>query len=105
MVNLTAPNFQSARDFFSENVSSNDLYFSLAILYGTIGYFCYSRFWNKPATTKDEKHEDQFQVTVNLHKCDLTNIKVTKLLIHPIKVRGAFYFGSAQHSTPDLPYL
>ncbi|KAL5494819.1 hypothetical protein ACEPAI_281 [Sanghuangporus weigelae] len=87
MDNLTTSNFQSARDFFNETVSRNDLYFSLALLYAAIGYFCYNRFWNKPASTRTEKFSDKLQVTasVSLDRCDLANIKVTKLLIHPIK--------------------
>ena len=86
MFSSPTTNITVAREFFHDNLTYKDVYFSLAIIFATF-YIYYNRVSYKP--TLLASHKDSKTVSSEkdpLENCDYANIKVTKLLIHPIKV-------------------
>ncbi|KAH8119736.1 hypothetical protein DFH11DRAFT_1685253 [Phellopilus nigrolimitatus] len=65
---------------------STEFLFSLAALSTTLLYTCYVRLWKvKPISTSGSLDGNEIEEKDPFEKCNYSNIKVTKLLVHPIK--------------------
>ncbi|EJC98824.1 uncharacterized protein FOMMEDRAFT_95832 [Fomitiporia mediterranea MF3/22] len=90
MFNLTTTalvDFPRELVLLHENVTSKDLYISLAAVFATL-CLSFVQFWYKrtPTTSHDDTSTSASSREADpLENVDYANIKVTKLLIHPIK--------------------
>lgn len=79
-----------AQTFFGDKANFTDIYYPLLILllsYGFVTYYNSRLRGTNPRTTpKPNGHSIYNEEEDILLNCDYSNIKVTKILVHPIKV-------------------